>query len=35
MGSIALVMMIVVLGLIWGGLVFTINLAIRKEKSKK
>ena len=31
----ALVMMIILLGLIWGGFAFTLRLAIRKERVKK
>ena len=30
----ALVMMILFLGLIWGGFAFTLRLAIRKERDK-
>jgi hypothetical protein len=31
----AIIMMILILGLIWGGLAFALNLAIKKEKLKK
>ena len=31
----AIIMMILILGLIWGGLLFAVNLAIKKERAKR
>jgi len=31
----AIIAMIIILGLIWGGFAFALNLAIKKEKLKK
>lgn len=31
----AIIMMVLILGLIWGGLLFAINIAIKKERLKK
>jgi len=30
----AIIMMMLILGLIWGGLVYSLSLAIKKEKRK-
>lgn len=34
METTAIIMMILILGLLWGGLFFTLRLAIKKEKKK-
>jgi hypothetical protein len=31
----AIIMMIIILGTVWGGLLLTVNLAIKKERVKK
>jgi hypothetical protein len=35
MEIIAVIMMMLILGLIWGGLVFSLRLAYKKEMAKK
>ncbi|RMD98146.1 MAG: methionine/alanine import family NSS transporter small subunit [Calditrichaeota bacterium] len=34
MSTDAIVMMILILGLMWGGFVFTLSFAVKKEKEK-
>ena len=34
METIAIIMMILLLAMMWGGLIYTIGLAIKKEKDK-
>jgi len=31
----AIITMIIILGIVWGGLLFTVKLAIKKERLKK